>query len=64
MNDQINQRLAALRQEYATGEKMLADLRNKQRELEGTLMRIAGAIQVLEELLAESESSDAAGEAS
>lgn len=45
MKEQIAQRLAELRTEREKGEKQLADLRD-------TLLRIAGAIIALEEVLA------------
>jgi hypothetical protein len=48
---QITQRLQQLRSEYESGQKMLQDLQARQAELEQTLLRISGAIQVLEELL-------------
>jgi len=51
MRDQVGQRLADLKSEYQAGQKMLADLDAKQAELRQTLLRISGAIQVLEELL-------------
>lgn len=51
MNAQVTARLAKLREEYEAGTKMLSDLRQKQEELQATLLRISGAIQVLEELL-------------
>ena len=51
MRDQVGQRLAELKSEYQAGQKMLADLDAKQAELHQTLLRISGAIQVLEELL-------------
>ena len=51
MNAQAAARLGALREEYESGMKMLADLRRKQDEMQATLLRISGAIQVLEELL-------------
>jgi ABC-type transporter Mla subunit MlaD len=38
--------------EYDSGQKMLAELEAKQANLRDTLLRISGAIQVLEELLA------------
>ena len=38
---------------YASGQSMLSDLEGKAFDLRQTLLRIAGAIQVLEELLAE-----------
>ena len=51
MRDTAAERLSALRKEYETGQTMLAELDAKQLDLRQTLLRIAGAIQVLEELL-------------
>ena len=51
MRDQVGQRLAELKSEYQAGQKMLADLDAKQADLRQTLLRISGAVQVLEELL-------------
>ncbi len=48
----LEQRLKALRQELETGQKLLADLEARRLELQQTILRIGGAIQVLEELLA------------
>jgi prefoldin subunit 5 len=59
----LAQRLKALRQELETGQKMLADLEARRLELQQTILRITGAIQVLEELLA-AESLAASGAAS
>jgi hypothetical protein len=59
MHELAAARLQALQREYDTGQTMLAELDAKQLDLRQTLLRIAGAIQVLEELLAEG---DAAGE--
>ncbi len=53
MTPQIETRLAALKSEFEAGQNMLADLNKKRADLEATLLRISGAIQVLEELLAE-----------
>jgi uncharacterized coiled-coil protein SlyX len=55
MKEQLQQRLQALKTEYATGQKMLADLEAQQANLRDTLLRIHGAIQVLEEVLAEEQ---------
>lgn len=51
MKEQLTSRLAELKAEYESGQKMLADLERRQMELQQTLLRISGAIQVLEELL-------------
>jgi hypothetical protein len=51
MKAQLTHRLAQLKMEYETGQKMLADLEAQQRTLRDTLLRISGAIQVLEEML-------------
>ncbi|MEZ4731287.1 MAG: hypothetical protein R3E79_29565 [Caldilineaceae bacterium] len=52
MKERLQQRLTELRREFDAGQKMLADLEAKQTELRETLLRISGAIQVLEEELA------------
>ena len=52
MRDQLEQRLSELRAERQKGQHMLAEIEAKQAELQQTLLRISGAIQVLEELLA------------
>ena len=53
MKQQLEQRLEELRTEFASGQKMLADLEARQANLRDSLLRISGAIQVLEEELAE-----------
>ena len=53
MTAQIDTRLTELKSEFEAGQAMLTDLNKKRAELESTLLRISGAIQVLEELLAE-----------
>ena len=52
MQAQLTQRLADLKAEYQAGQKMLAELEAKKNEVRETLLRISGAIQVLEEELA------------
>ncbi|MDZ8183671.1 MAG: hypothetical protein RMX96_02250 [Nostoc sp. ChiSLP02] len=51
MKKQLEQRLAQLKSEFASGQKVLADLEAKQVNVRETLLRIQGAIQVLEEEL-------------
>lgn len=53
MKEQLTERLEKLRGEFESGQKMLADLEARQANLQQTLLRISGAIQVLEELLAQ-----------
>jgi hypothetical protein len=57
MKQQIEQRLQQLKTEYESGQKVLADLEIKQANVRDTLLRIAGAIQVLEEELNKSNDS-------
>lgn len=47
----MRDRLAELRREQASGLEALAEIQRKEQELRATLLRISGAIQVLEELL-------------
>ena len=51
MQEQLEKRLKELRSEFEAGQKMLADFDAKRASLQETLLRISGAIQVLEELL-------------
>lgn len=53
MKEQLEKRITELRSEFEAGQKMLDDMETKRRELEATMLRISGAIQVLEELLAQ-----------
>ena len=50
MDEAMDARLAELREEQRRGEEMLAELQQRQAALRDTLLRIQGAIQVLEEL--------------
>jgi predicted nuclease with TOPRIM domain len=52
MKQQLEQRLKELRAEFDSGQKTLGELEIKQANLRNTLLRISGAIQVLEEELA------------
>jgi hypothetical protein len=51
MREQLEQRLQQLKTEFDAGQKMLAELEQRRATLEQTMLRISGAIQVLEELL-------------
>jgi hypothetical protein len=53
MDDQARTRLELLRQEFETGQQQLAELDGRRAQLTETMLRISGAIQVLEELLGE-----------
>ena len=53
MKQALKQRLEVLKNEFAAGEQRQAALQREQLALHETLLRISGAIQVLEELLAE-----------
>ena len=55
MKDHLYRRLQSLKTEYVEGQKVLTDLEAKQASVRDTLLRISGAIQVLEETLAEVE---------
>jgi hypothetical protein len=50
VSDRVGERLAELRNEYRTGEEQLRRLLQSEVVLRETLLRISGAIQVLEEL--------------
>lgn len=51
MKEQLSARLQQLKNEYEAGQRMLADLESRSQEVRSTLLRIGGAIQVLEEEL-------------
>ncbi|MFD8498407.1 hypothetical protein [Amycolatopsis sp. NPDC059657] len=48
--DLLEERLAELKREYQAGDTRLRELTREEVELRETLLRISGAIQVLEEL--------------
>lgn len=52
MREQLEKRLKELREEFEAGQKMLTELETKQANLRKTLLRISGAVQVIEEELA------------
>jgi uncharacterized coiled-coil protein SlyX len=51
MRDKLEQRLTELRNELASGQQMINELDARRAELQTTMLRITGAIQVIEEVL-------------
>jgi predicted nuclease with TOPRIM domain len=51
MQQQIQSRIAVLKSEFETGQAKLRELEMQQSRIRETLLRISGAIQVLEEML-------------
>ena len=56
MRQQLERRLEELKAEYEAGQQMLADLETRKAQTRETLLRISGAIQVLEEELSSMDS--------
>lgn len=52
MRYQLEKRLSELKKEFEEGQKMLSELESRRENLRQSLLRISGAIQVLEEELA------------
>ena len=63
MQDQLRARLEELQAEYQKGQEELRRLEAQQAQLQQTMLRISGAIQVLNELLASPQGVDGAAEA-
>lgn len=57
MREQLEKRLNELKIEYQSGQIMLAELESKQASLRENMLRISGAIQVIEEELNKNGSS-------
>ena len=55
MEQQLRTRLAGLKAEFEKGQKRLEELETEANHLRQTLLRISGAVQILEELLAQTE---------
>ena len=51
MRKQLEERLQSLKSEFTVGQQRLAELETQAANLRNTLLRISGAIQVLEEEL-------------
>ncbi|MBB6064883.1 hypothetical protein [Pseudoxanthomonas broegbernensis] len=54
-SERIERKLAALRQEYLSGQDQARALDARTRELQQVMLRIQGAIAVLEELLSQEQ---------
>ena len=55
MREQLKRRLDELKEEFESGQKMLAEVEARAENLRQSLLRISGAIQVLEEELGKAE---------
>ena len=64
VQEQIQARLEALKQELETGQAELRKVEMQRTYLHETMLRISGAIQALEELLAEEQPAEHDGAAS
>lgn len=62
MKEQLLERLEQLNEELSNGRRMLADLQRREVNLRETLLRISGAIQVIEEELKKTADSKRVGE--
>ena len=61
MREQLLQRVDALKDEFQTGQQKLRELETQQSLCRERLLRISGAIQVLEELLAQGSAAAGSG---
>ena len=55
MITQLKERLETLKQELQQGQQRITEVHQQEQELEATLLRISGAIQVLQEEIEKSE---------
>ncbi|HEX8845925.1 MAG TPA: hypothetical protein VF791_14830 [Pyrinomonadaceae bacterium] len=62
MKEQLEQRLKELRAEYETGQARLRELETEAAYVRETMLRIAGAIQVLQEMLEAEKPKDESAE--
>jgi len=51
MKEKLEERLKELKEEFGTGQKMLCEIETKRDELQQNMLRISGAIQIIEETL-------------
>jgi len=50
--EKTKSRIDELKAEFGAGQKMLTEMDTKRKDLEMTMLRISGAIQILEEIVA------------
>jgi hypothetical protein len=62
VTERLESRLAELREELEGGRRILADLELREAETRETLLRISGAVQVLEELVESGQTNGASPE--
>ena len=58
MKEKLELRVKELKAEFETGQKQLVELEAKEVNLRNTLIRISGAIQVLDEVLSKESGND------
>ena len=63
MREQLQARLEELKREFELGQRRLQEVEAQAAALRETLLRISGAVQVLEEALAEAPADGAHGQA-
>jgi len=63
MKEKIEKRLQELQDEFALGQKMLAEAEAKETNLKTTLLRISGAVQELSDMLKDLEGKNTQEEA-
>jgi predicted nuclease with TOPRIM domain len=61
--EQLTKRLQELKAEFETGQTKLAEIEGEANNLRSTMLRISGAIQVLEEELAKANGSTSSADA-
>lgn len=58
MREQLQQRLDELKKDFMEGQSRLQELESQQALMRDTLLRISGAIQVIEEMLGDAQGAD------
>jgi len=59
MREQLQQRLAELKKDFTEGQSRLQEMEAQQALMRDTLLRISGAIQVIEEMLRDEQTEQA-----